>query len=92
MKIISFNLSFKTWEGVDTPELRLEMGSLSVVGISKTLSAPMKIIWYSQKRFLRFFIIIDDDVLMEKFVETSIRRLFGTHDEMKLAQSLLTLQ
>ncbi|MBO4423789.1 MAG: hypothetical protein J5879_10130 [Clostridia bacterium] len=71
-----------------TPEAQRENGGLSIAGISKTLHSPMKIIWYNQTRVLRFYTFTDDDLLMKKYVETFIRRTFGTGDAMKLAKDL----
>ena len=71
-----------------TPKLKTEMGTLSVAGISKTLKAPMKIVWINQTRVLRFFTLIDDELLIKKYAETVIRRTFGTENEMKLAKPI----
>lgn len=71
-----------------TPELKEESSVLSIAGISKILQAPLKIVWYNQTRVLRLFTIIDDELLMRKYVETLIRRTFGTHDAMKLARPI----
>ena len=61
---------------------------LSIAGISRTLMAPMKIVWFNQTQVLRFFTLVDDDLLIRKYVETVIRRTFGTDDAMKLAKDL----
>lgn len=66
-----------------TPELEVEMGVLSIAGISKTLGAPVKIVWVNQTQILRIFTTIDNDALMEKYVETTIRQTFGTSEAMK---------
>lgn len=70
------------------PELTMERGSLSIAGISRTLKAPMKIVWFNQTRILRFFTYIDDEPLMNRYIETVIRRTFGTADAMKPAKPL----
>ncbi len=72
----------------ETPELKTEMGILSVAGISQTLKVPMKIVWFNQTRILRFFTLIDDELLIKKYVETVIRRTFGTKDAMKLGKPI----
>ncbi len=72
----------------ETPELEPENSVLSIAGISRTLMAPMKIVWFNQTRVLRFFTLVDDDLLIRKYVETVIRRTFGTDDAMKLAKDL----
>lgn len=71
-----------------TPELTTELGVLSVAGTSKALKAPMKIVWINQTRILRFFTLVDDELLMTKYAETVIRRTFGTENEMKLAKPI----
>lgn len=71
-----------------TPELCAEMGVLSIAGISKTLKAPMKIVWINQTQVLRFFTLVNDELQMRKYVETTIRRTFGTRDAMKLGKPI----
>lgn len=72
----------------ETPELKTEMGILSVAGISRTLDAPVKIVWFNQTRALRFFTIIDDEMLIRKYAETAVRRTFGTENAMKLGKPI----
>jgi hypothetical protein len=43
-------------------------------------------VWYNQTRVLRLFTHINDETLVTKYVETIIRRTFGTKDAMKLAK------
>ena len=71
-----------------TPELNLEMGVLSIAGMSKTLRAPMKIVWINQTQVLRFFTLVEDELLIKKYVETTIRRTFGTDNAMKLGKPI----
>lgn len=66
--------------------LSFEKGELAVGGISRVLKAPVKIIWFNQTRVLRVFTLIDDELLLTKYIETMIRRSFGTEDAMKLAK------
>ena len=63
-----------------------EMGVLAIGGISRTIGAPVMVVWFNQTNTLRVFTTVDDDTLMTKYVETLIRRTFGTEDAMKLAQ------
>lgn len=72
----------------NTPELNAEMGILSVAGMSKALKAPMKIVWINQTQVLRFFTLSDDELLVKKYVETMIRRTFGTENAMKLGKPI----
>ena len=71
-----------------TPELETESGMLSIAGISQTLKNPMKIVWINQTQVLRFFTITDDELLIKKYVETCIRRTFGTENAMKLGKPI----
>ena len=82
--------SYKNSNGkcAETQELKTEMGVLSIAGRSKTLKAPMKIVWFNQTRILRFFTLVDDDLLIKKYVETVIRRTFGTENAMKLGKPI----
>ena len=70
----------------ETPELEEEDGVLSVAGISKTLHAPMKFVWFNQTPVFRLFTMVDDEDLINKYAETAIRRSFGTADAMKAAK------
>ena len=67
-------------------KLDKEMGSLSIAGHSRTLNDDVKIVWYNQTNVLRVFTHINDETLVTKYVETFIRRTFGTPDAMKLAK------
>ena len=69
-----------------TPELQREMSALSIAGISQTLRAPVKIVWFNQTQVLRFFTLVGDEPLMRRYIETVIRRTFGTEDQMKPAK------
>lgn len=66
--------------------LAKEQGSLSIAGHSRTLNDSVKIVWFNQTRVLRVFSLINDETLITKYVETLIRRTFGTSDAMKLAK------
>lgn len=66
--------------------LKEEYGILSIAGHSRTLNDSVKIVWYNQTNTLRLFTHINDEVLVTKYVETLIRRTFGTKYAMKLAK------
>lgn len=85
--------SYNNSDGIcaETQELKTEMGFLSVAGISKVLGVPMKIVWFNQTRILRFFTLIDNDLLIKKYAETVIRRSFGTENAMKLGKIQTTI-
>lgn len=67
-------------------KLAEERGMLSIAGYSRTLKDSVKMVWFNQTRVLRLFTHIDDETLITKYVETVIRRTFGTDDAMKLAK------
>ncbi|SEA29175.1 hypothetical protein SAMN05216462_0993 [Xylanibacter ruminicola] len=67
-------------------KLNEERGVLSIAGHSRTLNNDVKIVWFNQSRGLRLFTRSNDETLVRKYVETLIRRTFGTPDAMKLAQ------
>ncbi len=65
------------------PEISVEQGTLGIGGISSRLNDPVKIVWINQTNVLRLFSISPDESLIRKYVETAVRRTFGTEDEMK---------
>lgn len=82
--------SYKRSNGkcIETPELKTERGYLTIAGISKTLKVPVKIVWINQSRVIRLFTTSADYLLVRKYVETVIRRTFGTKDAMKLGKPI----
>lgn len=48
----------------------------------------MKIVGINQTEALRFFTSVDNDLLIKKYVETVIRRTFGTKHTMKLGKPI----
>lgn len=71
-----------------TPELESERGMLSIAGLSNTLKVPMKIAWVNQTRTLRLFTLLNNEELIVRYVETMVRRTFGTADAMKLGRPI----
>lgn len=67
-------------------KLKEERGVLSIAGHSRTLNEDIKIVWFNQSRGLRLFTRSNDETLVRRYLETLIRRTFGTPDAMKLAQ------
>lgn len=65
--------------------IKEERGRLSIYGHSRTLNSSVQIVWFNQTRVLRIITQINDEMLITKYVETLIRRTFGTKDAMKLA-------
>lgn len=69
-------------------KLKEEQARLSIYGHSHTLNSSVQIVWFNQTRVLRVITLIDDEILIKKYVETVIRRTFGTKDAMKLAKPI----
>lgn len=67
-------------------QLKEEKGTLSIAGHSRALNDSVKIVWFNQTNVLRVFTLINNETLVKKYVETVIRRTFGTPDAMKLAK------
>ena len=61
-----------------------EKGSLSIAGHSRMLNDSVKIVWANQTRVLRLFTHINDETLITKYVETVIRRTFGTKEALEI--------
>ena len=59
---------------------------LSIAGHSRALHDSVKLVWFNQTRGLRLFTPINDETLVRRYIETVIRRTFGTNDAMKLAR------
>ncbi len=72
-------------KGRPCPELEQESGSLHLVGRSERLDASIRITWHNQTRVLWITTQIDSIELIERYVETMVRRSFGTPDELKRA-------
>ena len=68
--------------------LKEERGRLSIYGHSHTLNSSVQIVWFNQTRVLRIITLINDEVLITKYVETLVRRTFGTKDAMRLAKPI----
>ena len=68
-------------------KLAEEKGMLSIAGHSRALKDSVKLVWFNQTRVLRLFTLVNDETLIRRYVETVIRRTFGTKDAMKLAKA-----
>jgi len=97
-QVIVGNLGFPTHDLIDqvrkygslsaTPELKAEQGILSLAGTSVTLGLPVMVSLVNQTRTLKVFSLFEDEELMRRWIETAVRRSFGTPDAMKLARPL----
>lgn len=70
------------------PELDVEQGILSIVGMSRVLCAPVKVVWINQTNQLRLFTTVDNELTVKKYIETMVRRNFGTENAMKLGKPI----
>ena len=68
-------------------KLAEEKGMLSIAGHSRALKDSVKLVWFNQTRVLRLFTLVNDETLIRRYIETVIRRTFGTKDAMKLAKA-----
>ncbi len=68
------------------PELQGEYSALGVGGASEVLGDLLKVVWFNQTNQLRLFTTRDHGARMERYVETLVRRTFGTPDAMKLGK------
>ena len=48
----------------------------------------MKIVWINQTNTLRLFTFTEDEEPVKRYVETMVRRTFGTGDAMKLGKPI----
>jgi len=68
--------------------LKNEGSALGIGGMSKCIGGPVKIVWINQTNILRVFTTFDDEEKVNRYIETVIRRTFGTPDEMKKAKAV----
>ena len=67
-------------------ELKHENWSLAIMGESRALRKSVRIVWFNQSNRLRVYTDETDITLMTRYVETIVRRTFGTETAMALAQ------
>ena len=78
---------YKTFGSIKAmPSLSVEGASLGIGGRSNIIGGPVKIIWFNQTRVIRVFTPVNNEELLVRYVETMIRRTFGTPDAMKKAK------
>ena len=71
-------------------ELQNEASMLGVGGMSKALGGmPLKIVWINQTNLIRIMTPVDDVEFMIRYMETVIRRSFGTADALKKGNTLI---
>ncbi len=66
-------------------QLESEYSSLALMGHSKVLELPVRILWFNQTNRMRVYGATEDISLVTRYVETVIRRTFNTPDAMALA-------
>ena len=69
-------------------ELEYEQGYLAIGGSSWTLSDLVKIVWINQTSTMRIFTMRDQDERIRAYIETAVRRTFGTPDAMKVGRPI----
>lgn len=71
-------------------ELENEASMLGVGGLSKALGGiPLKIVWINQTNIIRIMTPVDDIEFMICYMETVIRRSFGTVDALKKGNTII---
>lgn len=55
-------------------DLKKEKGVLSIAGESKSLKAPIKIMWINQTRMMRFFTLCGNQNKIVEYIENILRR------------------
>lgn len=70
--------------------LKNEESMLGVGGMSKALGGvPLKIVWINQTNLIRIMTPVDDAEFMIRYMETVIRRSFGTADALKKGNTII---
>lgn len=73
-------------------EFKNEASMLGVGGLSKALGGmPLKIVWINQTNIIRIMTPADDTEFMIRYMETVIRRNFGTADALKKGNTVVKL-
>ena len=61
---------------------------LGLGGESAVLGDMVKIVWINQTNTLRLFTLQDQEAKLRAYVETMVRRTFGTPDAMKVGKPI----
>ena len=71
-------------------ELKNEASMLGIGGMSKALGGmPLKIVWINQTNLIRIMTPADDVEFMIRYMETVIRRSFGTTEALKRGNTFI---
>ena len=71
-------------------DLKTEASMLGIGGMSKVLGGmPLKIVWINQTNIIRIMTPVDDVEFMICYMETVIRRSFGTADALKKGNTII---
>lgn len=71
-------------------ELKQEESMLGIGGMSKALGGmPLKIVWINQTNIIRIMTPVNDVEFMIRYMETVIRRSFGTADALKKGNTII---
>ena len=74
---IDFSLEYAFHEGVkNVPQFKHEFAMLGVSGRSRSLNMPIKAVWLTGTKTIRFFIMASDDEMMRIYATRAIKRTF----------------
>ena len=65
------------------PSLANEHAALGLAGVSRTLNAKTKIVWFNQTRIIRVFTTVNDQAAIRDYADRILNKDFGTADEKK---------
>ncbi len=65
-----------------------ERGCAKIFGKSKSLKSFVSVIFYNQTQTLKLFLPLENKEIATAYIETLIRRSFGTPDQLKLAKPI----
>ena len=65
-----------------------ERGYAKIFGKSKSLHSFVSVIFYNQTQIINLFLPLENKKIATAYIETLIRRSFGTPDQLKLAQPI----
>lgn len=79
---IDYSLEYAFHEGVKkVPQFAREQALLGVAGHSRSLHIPMKIVWLTNTKVIRFFIMTDDEKMIREYAAKTIKRSFDAPTE-----------
>lgn len=74
--------------GENSLEWARERGRAKLFGKSKSLKSFVSVFFYNQTQILKLFLPLENKEIATAYIETLIRRSFGTPDQLKLAKPI----